>query len=215
MARSTRSLARQPGNCLTMPVSCNSGAPRGAAATGPPATVTMTAAIRSSPCEPSPAWPPRGLPGPLFILVAFDSVRNLVRLFQPFLEYAPGLVGLLMDERHGPAIDRLAELAVDVIVVEPDGGRIAAGVGVVDTIEPRPVDRAQAHRAGFAARIHLATLQAERAEPAAGCADCDHLRMRGRIAERRDLVVPLGDDIAGARDDGAERAAQAGAHLLG
>src|SRR5262245_25206306 len=120
MARSTRSLARQPGNCLTMPVSCSSGAV-------PAAAATMADAIRSSPCEPSPAWPPRA-----FVRCRSDSVRNLVRFFQPFPEDAPGLLGLQMDEGHGATVDRLVELAIDVIVVEADGGRVDARIGIVD-----------------------------------------------------------------------------------
>src|ERR1700741_1133237 len=100
MDRSTRSLARQPGNCLTMPASWSSGAPPGAAA-------TMADAMRSSPREPSPAWPPRAL-----VRCGYcNSARNLIRLFQTFPEDLARLHGFEMDERHGPATDRLVELA--------------------------------------------------------------------------------------------------------
>src|SRR5882724_3165345 len=215
MARSTRSLARQPGNCLMMPVSWSSGAParadEGAGAPGPGATVTMADPLRPSPREPSPAWPPRAFDRYRYV----DSVRNLVRLFQPFLEDLPCLGRAQLDERHCPAVDRLVELAIDVVVVETDGGGVAARVGVVDAIQPRPVDGAQTHRAGLAAGVHLAALQAEGTQLAAGRADGHHLGMGGGIIAGGDLVVALGNDLAVARNDGAERPAQAGAHLLG
>src|SRR5215510_10364001 len=129
MDRSTRSLARQPGNCLTMPVSWRSGA-------APAAAATMADAMRSSLREPSPAWPPRAFVDRRYR----DSVRNLVRFFQPFPEDLARLLGLEMDERHRPAVDRLVEFAIDVIVVEADGRGVDARVGVVDAIKPRPVD---------------------------------------------------------------------------
>src|SRR5215470_18992554 len=104
-----------------------------------------------------------------------DSVRNLVRFFQPFPEDLPRLLGLKMDERHGTAIDRLVDLAVDVIVVEADRGGVDARVGVVDAIQASPIDGAETHRAWLAARVHLTTLQVEGVELAAGCADSHHL----------------------------------------
>src|SRR5882672_11371939 len=118
MARSTRSLARQPGNCFTMPESWSSGVPvradEGAGAPGPGATVTMADPLRPSPREPSPAWPPRAFGRYGYV----DSVRNLVRLFQPFPKDPPRLFRCQLDERHRPPIDRLVELAIDVVVVE-------------------------------------------------------------------------------------------------
>src|SRR5215470_17909235 len=147
------------------------------------------APIRAQRRRPSP-WPTRsghrlvnrplhGLPGPLFVVIALDSVRNLVRLFQPFLEDLARLLGFEMDEWHGPVVDRLVELAVDVIVVEADSGRVDARVGVVYAIQSSPVDGAQTHRAGLATGVHLAALQVEGAELAAGRADGDHLGMGG------------------------------------
>src|SRR6185312_4546421 len=173
IARSTRSLARQPGNCFTMPASWSSDVPARADAVvampWPPATVTMADPLRPSPRAPSPAWPPRAFDRYGYV----DSVRNLVGLFQPFLEDLPCLRRAEPDEGHGPAVDRLVEFAVDVVVVEADGGGVAARVGVIDAIQPRPVDGAQAHRTGLATRIHLAALQAKGAERAAGGADGD------------------------------------------
>ncbi len=62
-------------------------------------------------------------------------------------------------QRAGRDLER--ELLVDEVVVEPDLGRIVPGAGVEDAVEPGPVNRRQAHRAGLAAGVKLAPFEIE------------------------------------------------------
>src|SRR6266851_1635795 len=129
----TSLFARQPGNRLTMPLSWSRGAP---------------AAL--------PSFIPCGAPARLMLLSP-PSVGNLVGLRQPFLEHQTSFLGAEPDERHRAVVDCGLEFSVDAGIVEADRRRIGTRVGVVDAVQPRPIDGTEAHRARLAARIDLAT----------------------------------------------------------
>src|SRR5690554_1731853 len=112
---------------------------------------------------------------------ASGSIGDLVRLGLPLLEDPARLFEVEPDEGKRPPVRRPAELLIDAVVIEADGGRMMAGVGVIDSVEPSPVDRPEAHRAGLAARVDFAALQAEAVQDPTGLADRHDLGMRGRI----------------------------------
>src|SRR5579885_1686588 len=225
-SRSTRSLASVPGKRLTMPLSDRRGAEAAAVMTRQPRP-----AYRGTSDPPRPARGPASADRknrhirtsviaalvPIRIrppcrLVRPDSVRNFVGFIQPFLEHRAALRQGQMDEGNAAAEDGLAELAIDGVVVEADRGGIGPRVGVVDAVEPRPVDGPQAHGTGLAAGIEIAAREAEAAGRPAGFADRDDLGMGGRIVGRGHPVEALGDHGPGADDERSERAAEAGPH---
>jgi len=97
-----------------------------------------------------------------------------------------------------------SDLTVNELVVEADVCRLGPRVGVVDAPQPRPIDCAEAHRAGLAARVDVAVRQVERAQQRAGTANGHNLGMRGRVVVGRDLVPAFRDDCVVADDDCAE-----------
>jgi len=62
-------------------------------------------------------------------------------------------------------------------------------VGIVHFTGPAPVNGAQAHRAGLAAGIHLATCQVNGAKVMASITNGYHLRMRGRVVGAGNAVA--------------------------
>ena len=79
------------------------------------------------PCRSVPGAPrlPSCFPLSLSRRFCHRVIRNLIRLIHPFPEHALPLRRRQMDEGQAAAQDRLGELAIDGIVVEADGGRIA------------------------------------------------------------------------------------------
>ena len=67
------------------------------------------------------------------------------------------------------------DLVVDERVVEPGAGGVVPGVGVDEAVDARPVGGRQAHRAGLAAAVQHAALEAKRGQLPAGAADRDDL----------------------------------------
>src|SRR5262249_7266803 len=124
------------------------------------------------------------------------SVPNLIGLRQPRVENAPGLVTRQTHERQRAFAYPGLNFAVDRRIVEADCGRVGARVGVIDAVDPGPIDGAETHGTRLAARIDVAALEAEGADGPAGFADRHDLGMRGRIVCRRDLVPAAGDDLA-------------------
>src|SRR5262249_19367275 len=142
------------------------------------------------------------------------SIPSLPRTGGPFCECRPRIV------RHQPDVwnpsqTRLqSDLTVNELVVEADVCRLGPRVGVVDAPQPRPIDCAEAHRAGLAARVDVAVRQVERAQQRAGTANGHNLGMRGRVVVGRDLVPAFRDDCVVADDDCAEWSAAVRAHFL-
>src|ERR1700722_19320223 len=141
-------------------------------------------------------------------------IADLVGLALPGLESGVRFLGQEAGHRQAPPLYRERDLAIDEIIIEADTRRIGAAVGVIDPIEPRPIDRREAHGAGLAARIDLAAGEAEIPLGGAGSAYGADLGMRGRIIGGGNLVPPLRDDPITAHDDGAEGTAAAALHLL-
>src|SRR5205807_666665 len=97
------------------------------------------------------------------------------------------------DRRDAALRKRNADLAIDEIVIEADLRRIAARVGIIDALDARPVDRAEAHRARLAVRVDVAAFEAEGLELGAGAADRGYLSMAGAIVGRGNLIPAFGD----------------------
>ena len=94
------------------------------------------------------------------------------------------------------------------------GARLFARVGKDQSIQSRPVDRSEAHRAGLATAIDRSARQREGTHSFAGAADRHHLSVRGGVVGGRDLVPSLGDDLAISDDHGSKRPAEIGAHAF-
>jgi len=107
-----------------------------------------------------------------------------------------------------------SNLAVNKAVIEPDPRRLGTRIRVVNAPQSRPIDRAEAHRAGLATRVDVAVRQFERPKPCAGSANGHDLGMRGRIVARRDLIPAFSDDRVIPDDDRAEWSATVRAHFL-
>jgi len=106
--------------------------------------------------------------------------------------------------RNPSQLRRLCHFAVNESIVEADLRRFDPRVGIVDTPQACPIDRAEAHRAGLAARVDVAVRQVERAKQRAGSANGYDLGMRGRVIARRDLIPALRDDRIVADNDCTE-----------
>jgi membrane protein len=65
--------------------------------------------------------------------------------------------------------------------------------------------RARAHRARFFRHVKIAIRQPPIAHRRFGLSESEHLRVRGRILQRLDLVMRATNDVAGAHHDGADR----------
>jgi hypothetical protein len=115
---------------------------------------------------------------------------------------------------HRDAALRVRQLAAPrrSRVVEAHRRGIGRAVAEVDALGPRPVDGAEAHRAGLAAGVEVAAVELERAERAAGLADRHDLGVRGGVVGRRHLVGALGENGAVLDDQRRERPA-AGVHV--
>src|SRR5437016_2378117 len=140
------------------------------------------------------------------------SIRNLVRLGDPLAkQFLGGLAGQL-HHREGARGDVERDLLVDEIVVEADAGGVAPSTGVINSVEPRPVNRGETHRTGLTARVEDAAAQIETLQCATGIANRRHFRVRGRIEQARHLIASAADDLATGNDYRAERAAATFAH---
>ena len=117
-----------------------------------------------------------------------------------------GLAELLLDRGEAVGVGA-GDLLVEDGVVEAAGGGILTAGGIDDAVDAGPVQRAEAHRAGLAARVDGAAAQVEAVERGAGGADGDDLGVGGGVLGGGDAVHALGDDGAVLDDDGAERAA--------
>ena len=76
------------------------------------------------------------------------SVADAVRLALPCGEGGAALLGEQPHRRDAARGERKRYFAVEKLVIEADGGRVGAIVGEADALQPRPVDRREAHRAG-------------------------------------------------------------------
>src|SRR5690606_7534178 len=89
--------------------------------------------------------------------------------------------------------------------VESGMARILTGSGNVDAIGTRPIDRPEAHRAGLARGVDLASFELEASQRPARLAYGDDLGMSRRIVAEGHGVSPLGDDRIAPHDHGSER----------
>ncbi len=100
-------------------------------------------------------------------------------------------------------------LVIQEIVAEADLRGVVAIVRVVDTAQPSPIDRAEAHRTGLTTSIYLAAGQIECPQRLTGKSDGHDLGMRGGVVGGDDLIESLGNDLSVVDDHRAEWAAPA------
>src|ERR1035437_5950601 len=143
------------------------------------------------------------------------SVLHLVGGGDPGGEARPGFIAEQL--RGGESARGLifAQLIVEESVVEAGAGGVGGAGAVVEAVNPRPVGGGQAHGAGLATGVELATGQREGSQSLAGRADGVHFSVGRGIMRGGDGVHALAHDAALAHDDGAERAARAVEHILG
>ena len=79
------------------------------------------------------------------------------------------------------------------------------GAAEDDACEPHMHHRAGAHRARLLRHVKLAPVQPPVAEHALGLCDREHLRVRGCVLERLDLVEGARDDPPLMHDDASDR----------
>src|SRR5262249_14090969 len=127
---------------------------------------------------------PEPRPGGASIL----SVPNFFGTSGPFLERRLSVIRHQSEMRDPSQLGHLCNLAVNESIGEADLRRLDPRVGVVDAPQARPIDRAEAHRAGLAARVDVAIRQLERAKQRAGAANGHDLGVRSRVIARRDLI---------------------------
>ena len=108
----------------------------------------------------------------------------------------------------------LRNSVVEICIVESGVGCVCGSCAVEDRIEPRPVRCRQAHGAGLATGVKLASGQRERTQCLARGADGRDLAMRRRIVRSGHHVHAFCDDLAVAHNQGCEWAASAGGHVL-
>ena len=82
-------------------------------------------------------------------------------------------------------------LLINELVVEADLCRILSVVGIIDSVEVRPIDGTQAHRTRFARGINLAPLQVECLQGTSCLTNGIHLGMGGRVVVDGDAIGSL------------------------
>ena len=96
-------------------------------------------------------------------------------------------------------------LLINELVVEADLCRILSVVGIIDSVEVRPIDGTQAHRTRFARGINLAPLQVECLQGTSCLTNGIHLGMGGRVVVDGDAIGSLSHDDSVLGDDCPER----------
>src|ERR1017187_6960255 len=101
------------------------------------------------------------------------SVLRLVRLVEPFLERPAGALVRKVDRGKRSFRGWRQDLPVNQGVVEARGGRAVSRGGEEDASRTRPVERSQAHGAGFARCVYVASGKLKVSQRPAGFADGD------------------------------------------
>src|SRR6266498_5564405 len=117
-----------------------------------------------------------------------SSITNFLRTCGPFLERGLGVLCLEPNERDLSQLGRPSNFAENESIIKPDLRRLGSRIRVVNAPQSRPIDRAEAHRAGLATRVNVAVWQVERAKQRTGAANGYDLGMRGRVVARRNLI---------------------------
>lgn len=142
------------------------------------------------------------------------SIRNAIRLLHPGPEGFSGFLLQILDHGDGAAGRRQGEFLVQPTVVEARRRSILARGGIVDPLQPSPVDGGKAHRAGLGTGVDLAARQREGVQVGTSIPDGDDLGVGSRVVGGGHSVPPTPDDLAVLDDHGRERAALPGFHLL-
>lgn len=147
-------------------------------------------------------------------ILSSKSVASLVRNGCIFPEETAGFAGMSLQGGDRAFFRRQGELGVELEVVEANGGGVFDTKSIVDPLDARPVDRAEAHRAGFAGGVDLTVGEAEVADLRAGGADGGDFAVGGGVVVPQDLVPTFADDFAIAHDDRAEWSAVTSEHAI-
>ena len=108
----------------------------------------------------------------------------------------------------------LANFFVNRGIVKSDPCRVAGNTGIVNCVNSRPVNGAQAHRARFARRVEFTAAKLEAAKIVASLPNCHHFGMRRGVIRRRDLICSFADYSAFFHDHASERPTTPGTHIF-
>jgi hypothetical protein len=109
---------------------------------------------------------------------------------------------------------RLGDFCIDSGIIKADFRSVRCEIAKVNSVNPSPVDCAQAHWAGFAGGIEVTAPEFEIVKFLARLADGQHFSVCRGIVHRRNLIRTFGYDDAFFDDDTAERPATPGAYIL-
>src|SRR5688572_28843916 len=112
---------------------------------------------------------------------SFSSIRDAIALLLPLAKCGESLVAAQAEAWDFAPAGFARELVVKHLVQEAGFGGVGPAGGVVNARNARPIGRAQAHRAGLAARVELGAFEEKGASALTGLADGHDLRVRGRV----------------------------------
>ena len=141
------------------------------------------------------------------------SIGRLLVGFDPLAEDGVGL-----GQGHGgggqTAVGGVeGQFAIDEGIVEAGLGGIVLGGGIVEVVEPRPVDCAETHGARLARGVDVAAREVKSVQFRRCGTDGLHLGVRRGVVVGCHAIHALGNHLAAARNHRSERAAPV-AHIL-
>ena len=131
-------------------------------------------------------------------------ILYLVVLCAPGFEGGEGLVAQQGVGREMAFGAGECELVVDERVVEAVLSGVCLAAGEVDSLQTRPIDGSETHRARLAGRVDFAAAQIEGAESPGGVTDGADLRVSSGVIVGSDSVGAGCDDFSVARNDRSE-----------
>lgn len=120
------------------------------------------------------------------------TVRQRRKIFSQF----QSLCSHDLDFRNLALVERFLELIVLVFVFEAYGGRILNREAIEDTVDPRPIRSAEAHRARLTRGIQITAFKTPCTCLLASVPDGHHLAVRCGVVVGNYVIVSLADDFA-------------------
>src|SRR4029077_12929036 len=93
------------------------------------------------------------------VAIELASVLGFIRFRFPNAKCFERFLSHHRNHRYLPLRVRPRNFLIDQRIIEPSFGGVRRSIRKIDTRGTSPIDSAQAHRAGLASRINLATLQ--------------------------------------------------------
>src|SRR5208282_1210311 len=109
---------------------------------------------------------------------------------------------------------RLLDFRIDRGIVKADSCCVRGEIAKVNSVDASPIDRTEAHGAGFAGSVEIAALKLEESKFLAGLANGQYFSVRRGIVGRCNLIRGFRYDVAIFCDDGAERTTAPGAYII-